>query len=92
MFGWLSTLCFAISPLFLAAQVKFDGHAKGLHALFIWPWVLGEVLATIHAVVAIGWENPVTWPLFLNYLTNAYALVIIIKYKYFSKENSFPRS
>ena len=82
MYGWLATLCFSISPLFLAERVMHTGHARGLSAMFIWPWALGEVFAIIHTFISFGVYDTNTWPLYFNYLTNAFSLGIIIKYKY----------
>lgn len=88
IFGWLSTVCFILSPVFLALKIWQQGHCRYLAWIFIWPWAIGEVAAIVHTLINFG-VILATWPIYINYLTNILALGIIIKYKVWERDSGY---
>lgn len=79
--GWLSSILFALCGAPQAYQSWRQGHSRGVSALMLWMWFIGEILAIIYVLGKIGVDKP----LLFNYTVNLMFLVIILKYKY--KEN-----
>lgn len=79
--GWLGAFFFAFCAVPQAWRCFNDGDAKGLSAMYLWMWFLGEVFCIPALIIDVGF---VWWVLF-NYVSNLLCLIVILKYKYFPR-------
>lgn len=82
--GWLGGLLFAFCGLPQAIQCYRQGHSRGTNSLFIWMWFAGEILMQIYVLVKHGLDLP----LLVNYWINTIFVLIIIKFKYWERDES----
>lgn len=73
--GYTSTILLALCSLPLFIKTIRDGHCRGISALFLWMWFLGEVFGIIY-VLPLG-----KMPLILNYAVNTVLTLVILIYK-----------
>lgn len=76
--GIVGSFLLGICTLPQAIQSYREGHSKGVNALFLWLWLLGELITFIYVYLKHG----VDIPLFLNYTVNIGLILFIMKYKY----------
>lgn len=79
--GWIGGFFFAICAVPQAWQSYRQGHSVGLSWMFLWFWLLGEVLTTIYVLPK---EH---WPLIFNYVFNIILLLIIMWYKVYPRRD-----
>lgn len=77
--GWMGAVLFAICGLPQAIQCYREGHASGLNWFFLLAWFFGEVLTIIYV-----WPKS-DYPLLFNYFLNLLFLIVIIRYKIWSR-------
>ena len=73
--GWLGSLCFALCAIPQAYKSYEEGNSNGVSWGLLILWLLGEILTLIYVIPKKD------LPLIVNYLSNLFFLVIIIKYK-----------
>lgn len=81
--GWIAGGLFAFCAFPQALKTYKDGHAYDLSPVTLWMWAVGEVLMIIYTIGDIGFNGP----LLFNYTFNLASLVIIMRYKYWPREN-----
>jgi len=74
-FGWISALCFSLSPLPQVVKCIKEGHANGMSWGLILLWLLGELAAITYVFP----KQDI--PLLANYFLNLIWLSIILNYK-----------
>ncbi len=80
--GWIAGLLFAFCGLPQSIQAIKEGHAKGVNILFLYMWLIGEILMQVYVIVKHGFDMP----LLVNYWINTVFCVIIAKYKHFPRK------
>jgi uncharacterized protein with PQ loop repeat len=73
--GWLSAICFGISPLPQVIKCFKEKHALGISWGFITLWLAGEIFAISYILP----RKDV--PLLTNYMLNTVYISIILYYK-----------
>jgi len=73
--GFISALFLGVCAIPLFWKTIKEGHCKGLSALFLWCWFIGEFLGSIY-VMYLG-----DLPLILNYVFNTIMTATILSYK-----------
>ena len=73
--GWVGAACFAVCALPQAIKSYKEKSSKGISLLFLFLWVVGEVLTLIYIL-----KTSKQWPLIINYVFNLMCLVVIIYY------------
>jgi len=53
-----------------------DGHADGVNSMFLWLWLSGEVLMTLHVGIVGG-----SLPVLCNYIANVLMVGLVGWYK-----------
>ena len=81
--GWIATAFFAISALPQSIKSVIDGHSKGMSLLTLLFWYFGEVLMLWYTLV----KYPNDLILIINYVGNIILLSVILKYKFFPRNN-----
>ena len=79
--GWIGSILFAICGIPQAYQCWKQKHADGLSWPFLLAWFFGEVLTLIYIFL----KPKLDIPLVFNYVFNLSALLIIFRYKIYSK-------
>ena len=73
--GYISTVCLGLCAVPLLYKTIKDGHCKGVSGLFIFFWLIGEILGTVYVVPLAK------LPLIINYGFNVITVSIIFIYK-----------
>lgn len=81
LLGWLGAFFFAISGIPQARQCYKQGHGRGINPLFMWCWLLGEILYLLYIPLRFGAE----WPLIANLVVGFISVVVILRYIYFPR-------
>jgi uncharacterized protein with PQ loop repeat len=84
LIGWVSSILFAICALPQAWACYKQGHGNGISKLFVWFWLLGELLVQVYVYNTHGLDLP----LFLNYWGNSILIVFIMRYIYFPRSDN----
>lgn len=82
LIGWLGNIIFAVSGIPQAIRCIDQGHAKGVSRGMILLSITGEILAIIYGIV-----KQLPNALLLNYIVNFISLLIILRYRFFPKNN-----
>lgn len=81
-FASIAAFCFITSGLPQVWLCLKQGHARGVSALFMWIWLIGEACLFVHAGFGLHW--------YLPYLANAslsgIVCLIILFYIYFPQD------
>lgn len=78
--GWLGSICFSICAMPQSYISYKQGHSRGLSALTLVLWCVGEVLTLIYV-----WSTAFSLPLITNYLFNLGCLSVIITFRLFPR-------
>lgn len=79
--GWIAGLLFAFCGLPQAIKCIKEGHAKGVSVLFLYMWLVGEVLMQYYVINKHGFDMP----LLVNYWINTIFCLVIAKYLHFPR-------
>ena len=82
--GWIGSLLLSACGVPQAVQAVRQGHARGLSLGFLWMWGAGEVLTFAYI---LGFQV-LSWPLVANYLVNTLMVGLLLRYRYWPRENS----
>ena len=82
LLGWIGSMLFAFCTLPQLIMVVKQKHAKGLSWGFLNMWFWGEVLCFFYVFCQPAWQIP----LLANYVLNFVMLLVIIWYKFTSKD------
>ncbi len=74
--GWIGSIAFAICGLPQAWECHWNRTARGINPVFILLWLTGELCYVVSILLKFGWVH---WMMF-NYLTNIFAVAVIIYY------------
>ncbi len=83
--GWIGSLLFGICGLPQAYRCYKEGNARGMSHYFIWLWTGGEVFTFAYVLMF----PVISWPLVVNYSINLISVIIMIKYKYWERNDFF---
>lgn len=72
--GWIGAVLLAGCGIPQAIKAYRTKHVDDLSALFLWMWVLGEVLVLLYIV----WNDYTQWPLIFNYGVNIIVIVFLL--------------
>lgn len=72
--GWIATGLLILCGIPQAYACIKQGHAKGVSALFIWLWTLGEAFGLVYVLI-LG-----NRPLIANYFFNLLICIVILSY------------
>jgi uncharacterized protein with PQ loop repeat len=75
--GYLGALLLGACALPLLVRTLRDGHARGVSALFLVSWFLGECLMLAYVVLLPA----LSIPLFANYLANVLMVGLVCFYR-----------
>ena len=78
--GWLGGILLAICGLPQAIKSYRLKSSHELSWLFLIAWGLGEILLLTFVCYKV--EFPDLWPLIINYSTNIFFVLVIIRYKF----------
>jgi uncharacterized protein with PQ loop repeat len=81
IFGFMSTLCLALCGIPQAYKCFKTGNAKGLSVLFLFSWLVGEILLIPYAIYL-----DCAIPILINASINLIIVSIIFRYYYFPRE------
>ncbi len=76
--GWIASALFAVCGLPQAYQSWKQGHSDGVSALFMWAWLIGELLMQVYVFGKHGWDMV----LLVQYWFNTLFVALILWYKY----------
>ena len=79
--GWIAAFMFAFCGLPQARACYIQGHAEGLDKLFIWMWLVGEILYQVYVIGKHGFD----YPLLINYWFNTVIVLFIMRYVYWPR-------
>lgn len=80
--GWIGNILFAICGVPQVIKTYRSKSAKDLSALFLWFWLMGELLTFVYIVVG-DWQNGIShFPLYFNYMVNIFMACYLIWAKY----------
>jgi len=79
--GWIAGLLFAFCGLPQSIKSYKDGHSRGISNLFMWMWLVGELLMQVYVYLKHGLDMP----LLVNYWINTIFCIVILKYKYWER-------
>lgn len=79
--GWIGSTLFALCGLPQAIQCYKQGHARGVSKLFLWMWLLGEILVQYYVYSKHGMDLP----LLVNYWINTVFCLVIARYMYWER-------
>ena len=83
LFGWTSSLLFAICAVPQAYICYKQGHGRGLSKTFLWIWLWAEIFYVPYIYLKFGWD----WPIMSNIIANLICMIIIMRYIYWPKQN-----
>jgi uncharacterized protein with PQ loop repeat len=78
--GWVGGFFFAACAFPQALQSYRQKHSDGLSWLFLWMWLMGEILTIIYV-----FPKTDVAPLLTNYFLNIVFLLVIIWFRFFPK-------
>jgi len=79
--GWIAGLLFAFCGLPQSIKSYKDDHSRGISNLFMWMWLVGELLMQVYVYLKHGLDMP----LLVNYWINTIFCIVILKYKYWER-------
>ena len=80
--GWTGNIIFAICGLPQVVKTFRSKSAHDLSELFLWLWLIGELLTFIY-ILASDWRSATThFPLYFNYAVNLFMASYLIWAKY----------
>ncbi|MBN1821872.1 MAG: hypothetical protein JXR31_13490 [Prolixibacteraceae bacterium] len=68
--GWTGNILFAICGLPQAVKTWKSKKTEDLSALFLWLWLLGELLTFIYIIIVDIRDHTSHFPLYFNYAFN----------------------
>lgn len=81
--GWAGNILFAICGFPQVVKTFRSKSVKDLSAMFLWMWLLGEILTFIYIVLG-DWEIGIAhFPLYFNYMVNIVMAAYLIFAKYY---------
>lgn len=80
--GWVGNIIFAICGVPQVIKTFRTKSAKDLSALFLWLWLVGELLTFVYIVVGDYETGIVHFPLYFNYIVNVFMASYLIWAKY----------
>lgn len=80
--GWAGNILFAICGLPQAIKTWRTKKVADLSGLFLWLWLLGEMLTFVYIVVVDIRDNTSHYPLYFNYTFNMCLAVYLVWAKY----------
>ena len=83
LLGWISSFFFAVCGAPQAWVCYRQGHGRGISALFMWIWLMGELFAFPYILLKYG----IDLPILTNLTVNTFFIVVILRYVYFPREN-----
>lgn len=81
--GWVGAMMLAVCAVPQAWLSWRQGHARGVSDGLIWLWMFGEIFTLIY----IASKDTADLPLLFNYTANIFFVAVIIKYRYWPREN-----
>jgi len=79
--GWAGSMLFAFCGAPAAWKCYKDGHTD-MSRLFLWMWLMGEVLMQAYVLMKHGFDMPLLY----NYWINTVFALVILKYMYFPRK------
>jgi len=79
--GWVASFMFALCALPQSIHCYKVGNSRGISSLFIWMWLIGEILMQYYVIMKHGFDMP----LLVNYWINTVLILVILKYKYWER-------
>lgn len=80
LIGWIGAMAFTFCAVPQAYKSIKDGHSNGLSIYYLLLWLTGEIFTIIY-VIPQG-----KLPLTVNYIGNLIVLLVILKYKFYPRE------
>jgi len=80
--GWAGNLLFAICGLPQAIKTWKSKNVSGLSGLFLWMWLIGELLTFVYILVSDLRDNLLHIPLYFNYAFNLVLAGYLVWAKY----------
>lgn len=81
LIGWIAGIMFALCGLPQAIQSYKQGNSDGVNLLFLYMWLIGEILMQFYIILKHGWDMP----LLVNYWLNTILVAVVLKYKHFPR-------
>ena len=81
IFGFVASACFILCGVPQVIECIVRGNGKGISALFIWIWLLGELSLSVYASFGLAFNIP----LLLNAIFCTIVCFVIIIYIYFPR-------
>jgi uncharacterized protein with PQ loop repeat len=80
--GWVGNILFAICGLPQVVKTYQTKRATDLSVLFLWLWLMGELLTFVYILIG-DWETGIPhFPLYFNYIANIFMAIYLIYAKY----------
>ena len=80
--GWTGNIIFAICGLPQVIKTFRSKSARDLSELFLWLWLVGELLTFVY-ILAGDWQSGTThYPLYFNYAVNIFMAAYLVWAKY----------
>lgn len=80
--GWIGNILFAICGLPQVIKTYRCKSANDLSVLFLWMWLMGEILTFTYIIIG-DWETGIPhFPLYFNYIVNIFMAVYLVYAKY----------
>lgn len=80
MVGWVGNIPLALCAIPQAHQSYTNGHSRGINTKTLYLWFLGEFWCLIYVLYLLD------APLILNYATNFLALLVILYYHRYERD------
>jgi uncharacterized protein with PQ loop repeat len=88
--GWIGNILFAICGLPQVIKTYKTKRAGDLSALFLWMWLLGELLTFIYVLTGDWGTGHIHIPLYFNYIVNMFMACYLVYAKY-SYQKKYPQ-
>lgn len=83
IFGFIASICFIGCGIPQVFDCIKNGHGRGISALFIWVWLVGELSLLVYAALFLNFNIP----LLANATFCTLICLVILKYIYFPKRS-----
>lgn len=80
--GWIGNILFAVCGLPQVIKTYRTKKANDLSILFLWMWLLGELLTFIYILIGDYETGIAHLPLYFNYVVNIFMACYLIWAKY----------
>lgn len=80
--GWIGNILFAICGLPQVIKTYKTKRVGDLSALFLWMWLLGELLTFVYILSGDWKTGHIHFPLYFNYIVNIFMACYLVYAKY----------